>query len=268
MHRAMSSIAFGAFLPITLLAVSLQATAAEQGKETGDQWNFLLGAGVFNHPRYPGSRFDYTQGVPAVSISYGRYFLGGAPTGGGPPGIGAYLVRNEHWAVGLSVGGDFRKPRRASDDPILHGWGDIPGGVRGGLFATYSIEWLAIHGAVSAAGHSEGLTASLNPEVELHPIPRLTLSLGPQVTWGDSQYAMTFFGVDSAQAQIAGIAPYRARAGVSMVAAKAGARYQLNSHWMMAVSGTLGRLQKDAADSPVTTDKTQREVGAFLLYRF
>jgi len=88
-----------------------------------------------------------------VSISYDRYFIGGVPGGGGgPAGIGAFLVRTEHWAVGLDVGGDARKPRRASDDPILHGWGDIPGTARGGMFASYNIEWLSVHGAVSAAG--------------------------------------------------------------------------------------------------------------------
>ena len=267
-----------AILPLAVLvaAGARSATAQAQSESAGqdvsqrhdDEWNFLVGAGAVNLPRYPGSRFDYTRGLPAVSISYGRYFLGGAASGGAPAGLGAYLVRNEHWKVGLSVGGDFRKPRRASDDPILRGWGDIAAGVRGGVFATYSIEWFSIHGAVSAAGHSEGVTASLNPEVELHPTPRLTLSLGPQVIWGNEQYQMTFFGVDSVQAQIAGIGPHHAGAGINMVGATIGSRYRFTDHWMVGLNAGVGRLEGDAASSPVTTDKTQREIAAFVLYRF
>jgi MipA family protein len=257
------------FLPLAVLTASMQAAAEEsEANSFSDKWNVVLGAGAINLPRYPGSRDDYTRGLPAVSINYDRYFIGGAPGGGGPAGLGAYLVRTEHWAVGLTVGGDARKPRRASDDPILHGWGDIPATVRGGMFATYSIEWLSIRGSVSEAGHHEGVIASLGAEAQLHPTPRLTLSVGPKVTWTDEQYAMTFFGIDAAQSEIAGVPPYRARAGLNMVSAEAGARYALTRNWSVAANVSYGRLQGDAANSPVTTDKTQRVISAFVLYRF
>jgi MipA family protein len=262
------------FLPLALLTASLQALADEtvadksEHQSFNDQWSILLGGGAINGPRYPGSRVDFTRGVPAVSISYDRYFIGGAPGGGGPAGLGAYLVRTEHWAVGLTVGGDARKPRRESDDPILHGWGNIPGTVRGGMFATYSIEWLSIRGSVSEAGHHEGVIASLGAAAQFHPTARLTLSVGPEVTWTDEQYAMTFFGIDAAQSEIAGIAPYRARAGVNMLGGEAGAKYALTKNWSLAANVHYGRLQGDAANSPVTTDKTQRVISAFVLYRF
>ena len=268
--RLLPQRAIQAFLPLALLTASVQVAAEESGSGSfSDKWNVVLGAGAINLPRYPGSRDDYTRGLPAVSISYDRYFIGGAPGGGGgPAGLGAYLVRTEHWAVGLTVGGDFRKPRRASDDPVLHGWGDIPGTVRGGMFASYSIEWLSIRGSVSEAGHHEGVIASLGTEAQFHPTARLTLSVGPEVTWTNEQYAMTFFGVDAAQSEIAGIAPYRARAGVNMVGGEAGARYALTKNWSLAANVHYGRLQGDAANSPVTTDKTQRVISAFVLYRF
>jgi outer membrane protein len=257
-----------ALLPVCLLVTSLPALAAESDSSR-DSWNFVLGAGAVNLPRYAGSRFDYTRGLPVASISYGRYFVGGAPgSGGGPAGFGAYLVRTEHWAVGLDVGGDFRKPRRASDDPILHGWGDIPGTVRGGMFASYSIEWLSIRGSISGAGHHEGVLASLGAEASFHPTPRLTLSFGPKITWANDQYTMTFFGIDAAQSEIAGVPAYRARAGINMVGGEAGARYALTRNWSVAANVSYGRLQGDAANSPVTTDKTQRVITAFALYRF
>jgi len=259
-----------AFLPLVLLSASSQASAGEPGRESfSNDWNILVGAGAINLPRYPGSRFDYTRGLPVLSLTYGRFFIGGAPGGGGgPAGLGAYLVRTERWELGVTVGGDTRKARRASDDPILHGWGDISGTVRGGLFASYSIEWLSIRGSVSESGHHEGVIASLGATAQFHPTPRLTLSVGPKVTWTDEQYAMTFFGIDAAQSEIAGIGPYRARAGVNMVSGEAGARYALTRNWLLSANVSVGRLQADAANSPVTTDKTQRVIGAFVLYRF
>src|SRR5581483_10662391 len=145
-RRPLLEGALRVFLPLALLSATLQASAGESGSTpSSNNWNVLVGAGAINAPRYPGSRFDYTRGLPALSLTYGRFFVGGAPGGGGgPAGLGAYLVRTEHWEVGVTVGGDTRKPRRASDDPVLHGWGDISGTVRGGLFASYSIEWLSI----------------------------------------------------------------------------------------------------------------------------
>jgi outer membrane scaffolding protein for murein synthesis (MipA/OmpV family) len=137
----------------------------------GGKWRFLLGAGVINAPRYPGSPDDFTRGLPVLSISYDRYFIGAGPGSGAPAGLGAFLLRTDHWAVGVNAGGDTRKPRRASDDSILYGWGDIPGTVRGGMFANYTLGWFSVHGSVSAAGHDEGVLATLGAELKYRPMP-------------------------------------------------------------------------------------------------
>jgi outer membrane protein len=269
-RRSTMSVAVGLVVSLAVLTTSMRSSAAEEGADAfSDKWKVQLGAGVINAARYPGSRFDSTHGVPVVSISYDRYFIGGVPGGGGAPaGIGAYLVRNEHWAVGLDVGGGGRQPRRASDDPVLRGWGNIPGTVRGGIFASYNMDWLSAHGSISLAGHNEGAVASFGFDAKYHATPRLTLSIGPEVTWVNNQYAMTFFGLNAAQSQIAGIAPYRARSGINSVGGSANASYMLTKQWSIAAHVSYGRLEGDAANSPVTTDKTQRVYGAFVMYRF
>jgi len=234
-----------------------------------DKWKIQLGAGVINEARYPGSRYDFTRGIPLVSVSYGRFFIGAVPGSGAPAGAGAYLFRSEHWAVGLDIGGDARKPRRSSDDPILRGWGDIPGAARAGMFARYTWDWLSIRGSISdAVTHHEGVLASFAIEAKYHATERLSLSIGPEVTWVNDQYASTFFGIDAAQSEIAGIAPYRARSGINTVGGSAGAMYMLTDHWSLGAHVSYGRLQGDAADSPVTTDKTQRLYAGFVMYRF
>jgi len=75
-------------------------------------------------------------------------------------------------------------------------------------------------------------------------------------------------GIDAAQSQIAGIAPYRAKSGINTVSGSARATYLLTDHWSLGTHVSYGRLQGDAANSPVTTNKTQRMYGAFVMYRF
>jgi len=252
----------------------MQSVAGDANPESSEpdqvssKWSILLGAGAVNEPRYPGSRNDFTRGLPFVGISYDRYFLGAAPGSDAPGGIGAYLIRTEHWAVGVDISADARKPRRESDAPILRGWGNIPAIARGGMFANYNLDWLSIESSVSDGGHKEGVTASLSAEAKYHATPKLTLAIGPEVTWVSSQYAMTFFGIDAAQSEIAGTAPYRAKGGINLVGGKASARYALTDHWSLSAFASVGALQGDAANSPVTSDKHQREYGAIVRYRF
>jgi outer membrane protein len=274
-------LAFGLILPLSILGASVRPAAAETTVDANDvpsgvhdpfsnKWKFILGGGVINGARYPGSRYNFTRGLPLVSVSYGRFFIGAVPGGGAPAGAGAYLLHTDHWAIGVDIGGDSRKPRRSSDDPILRGWGDIKSTVRGGMFASYTRDWLSVRGSISddLGGHHEGVLASFAVEAKYHATQRLTLSIGPEVTWINTQYANTFFGINASQSAIAGIAPYRVKSGINTVGGSAGATYMLTDHWSLGSHVSYGRLQGDAADSPVTTDKTQRMYGAFFMYRF
>jgi outer membrane protein len=170
--------------------------------------------------------------------------------------------------VGITVGRDEREPRRASDAPNLEGWGDIPRTTHGSVFANYTYGWLVVHADATANGNHEGALASLSVQGVFHPVPRLTLSAGPEATWANTQYTQTFFGIDAAQGQIAGIPPYAVKGGLDSAAVVGGADYRLTSHWVLGVHAKYGKLQGDAADSPVTETKTQYTVGAFVSYHF
>ena len=85
----------------------------------------------------------------------------------------------------------FRRSRRETDAPILHGWGNIPGAIRGGVFATYRIGIVAAHTSVTDGTHDQCVIATFGFGANFHPIPRLTLSFGPEVKWTGAQYAMT-----------------------------------------------------------------------------
>jgi len=267
------ALCLGLLVSLTCVGVAAAEDPADAQRSADEQfsdWKVGIGLGAINVPRYPGSRDDYTHVLPAVSLGYGRFFLGGLPGSGSTLGVGAYLARTEHFQFGVSVGGEVRKPREASDDPILRGWGDIARTERGAAFANYNIDWFNVHGYISTdiGGKHEGTTASLSFDGRIHPLPKLTLSAGPEVLWTDSKYTQKFFGVTEAQAAIADISSYSVKSGIDTVRFGVGADYLLTQHWMLGAHVTYGKLQGDAADSPVTTDKTQRMLAAFAIYRF
>jgi outer membrane protein len=71
-----------------------------------------------------------------------------------------------------------------------------------------------------------------------------------------------------ASCSIAGVRPHSVKGGVNTLRFSVGADYTLTTHVLLAAHAEYGRLQRDAADSPVTADKTQHLFALFALYRF
>lgn len=264
-HRIVSALA--CFAPLWAPDAMAQLGAAPASH---DQWRFAVGGAVFYRPEYPGSRDMEFTAVPVATANYGRYFLGGTPAAGTPLGVGAYLYQDERWRVGVAIGGDLDKPRKASDAPLLHGWGDIRATALASVFATYTYQWLSVRGvAVSdVGGHDQGTRASLDLEAEYSPIDGLVLSAGPGLVWSSNTSMQTFFGITVEQSALAGVPPYDADSGISLIRFSLGASYRMSEQWTAGVRVTAGWLQGDAADSPITEDKSQNVYGLFVSYRF
>jgi outer membrane protein len=268
-------LAFAAALFLAISSEVSQEARADDPAPTAptpvrDPWSIAVGIGAVNMPRYPGSHADVNRVVPIVSASYGRYFIGALPDAGIPAGLGVNLIRNPHWLFGVGVGDVFRKPRLESDDPVLRGWGNIRATPRGALFGNYSLDWLSVRANVSTdiGGHHEGTVGSLAVMGKLHPIENLTLSAGPEATWGDAQYTKTFFGVDAAQGAIAGIPEYQTKAGINTVGLAVGADYRFTERWSASAHVSYGKLEGSAIHSPVTTSTDQRVFALFTFYHF
>src|SRR3984893_17413147 len=101
-RRSTRSIAFGVLLPLAIFGASVRPAAAETNVDAGDvpsaaaqeddesnvpdpfsdRWKFIMGGGVVNGARYPGSRYNFTRGLPLVGVSYGRPCIVSVPGGG------------------------------------------------------------------------------------------------------------------------------------------------------------------------------------------
>ena len=256
---------------VLIAAPAAVAFADEPPEPQAKKWHVVLGAGAASKPEYPGSGTDEVRGIPIVNVRYGRFFLGGVPGGGAGGGLGAYLYDSDSWSLGAAVTGDFGEVREESDDARLQGLGDIDGTIRAGFFASYEIaSWLELRGNTlsDVGGKDQGLVASLDLEATYQPHPRLRLSAGPGVTWGNDEYAQTLYGVDAQQALRSGFAQYDAGSSTSVVRFSLGAQYALTEKWSVGSRIAASRLLGDAADSPVVEDENQKTYALFMMYRF
>ncbi|WP_394788535.1 MipA/OmpV family protein [Rhodoferax sp.] len=261
--------------PRHLLALSAVCAGAciAQGamaQEASDSWKFSAGLGLVSQPKYPGSGDTKTSVLPMLSANYGRYFIGGVPGAGVPAGVGAYLVQDAHWRVGVGLGINLDKPRKQSDSARLNGLGDIDATTLGSVFASYSDSWWKVGGNVitDLGGKDQGTRVSFDLEAKYSPMDRLMLTAGPGLTWADGKYTQTFFGVDAGQSARSGLASYTAQSGINSVSFNLGASYQLTSQWGLGARFSASSLRGDAADSPITEKKSQNTFGVFANYRF
>jgi outer membrane protein len=275
-HRWMLASA-GAALLLTCLNATAQGRAAHDDDDDGDGdgrggsgLQLIAGAAVLSGPKYPGSSVRQTEVIPLLGARYGRYFVGGAPDTGVPFGLGANLLQGSPWRLGVVLGPDFKKPRKASDDPRLVGLGDVAATTHLGLFGGYSQPGWSLRGNVlsDAGGKHQGTTASLELEGKFTLTDRLVLSAGPGLRWADKRYTQTFFGVDATQAAQSGRARYDTNAGLNTLKFSVGLEYRIDPRWFVSARAAVESLRGDARSSPVTAENSPYTLGVFTGYRF
>jgi outer membrane protein len=242
-------------------------TVPAQAQENA--WRVSVGGGVVSAPKFPGSDSQRIHALPFVSASYGRFFIGGDPVAGSAGGIGLNLYRDSHWTLGAALSADLAR-RKESDDPRLTGLGDVERTASAGLGARYTYDWFTVRARVATdiLGRDQGTLARLDMSGRYRASDRLSFSAGPGLTWANDRYMRTFFGVDAEQNARSGLPQFEARSGVERVRFSARAGYRLARHWGLGAFASYSKLRNDAAASPITEDRSQYVVGAFVTYRF
>jgi outer membrane scaffolding protein for murein synthesis (MipA/OmpV family) len=96
-----------------------------------------------------------------------------------------------------------------------------------------------------------------------------TLSFGVSTTYADSDYMETYFGIDRDNALRSGLREFGADSGIKDVAFSLGLTHRFTENWGLRVLGLYKRLTDDAADSPITDDRGDRDqflAGALVTY--
>ncbi|MGA0609241.1 MipA/OmpV family protein [Caldimonas sp. KR1-144] len=264
------SLAHYAVVSLAAAAASLfQATACAQSAED-DRLHISVGAAALSSPEYPGSGDQETRAVPMLRIDYGRFFLGNVPGLPEAAGIGARLYRNGGLTLGAAVTAELRDIRKESDAARLAGLGDVEGTQRVALYGVYTFDRYALRAAVAQdIGDKDlGLVGALEADVSFALTPSLSLTIGPTLTFGSSEYMQTVYGVTPLQSARSGMPVHSAGSGLTSVRFSATANYRFTPQWSAGLRLTAGRLQGDAKDSPIVEDETQNSVAAFVVYSF
>ncbi|MGT2453103.1 MipA/OmpV family protein [Cupriavidus basilensis] len=258
------------------LALSLGTTATWAAPEMPDvpdvpvstatttsNWKISAGPGIYVAPKFPGARDSLIYPIIYQDIDYkGRFFSRGFDF------LGIYAVNNDIWQVGA----DFQFDptwRKSKDDSRLNGLGDVNMTVRARAFAQAQVSFVTFSADVAQdiAGQGQGLIANGDILFSL-PAGKWLFTLGPGLTWTNSKYMQTFFGVTADQSARSGLPTHAVGAGLREWHANGIVSYEISRNWSALGSVTFARLQGDAASSPITERRQQWTGMAAVTYRF
>lgn len=240
------------------LNASLGSSAlANDDVGNGPELIFELGAGVLVQPQFEGSDEYMLSPWPIFRPEF--ISIGPLQFGGGPER--AFSLRPAFGIVG----------EREVDD-VATGIDDVDTAIELGLGVSYR------YGPFEAAaelrrgvtGH-DGLVGEATIQAILEPTERVSVSIGPEVTFADDEYMDTYFSVSAAESVASGLDQFEASAGVKSVGVSAKSRVTVTENWSVLGRASAYQLVGDAADSPIVDDEgaaTQFTAGIGAAYRF
>lgn len=201
-----------------------------------------LGLGVGYSPEYPGSDRLDTKLWPI----WRNLALGSS----GP---------REGLAFGPSA--DANRGRKPSSDERLTGTNRIKAAVELGGQATYRSGPMLGYAALRRGffGHN-GWVGEVGMRYALVQNGPLTLSGGLEAGFASSDYTRTYFGVTAEESAASGMKEYTPKGGLTDVSASLDMRYEFAPDTALLTQLKWGQLQGDAANSPLTFEKTQPRV--------
>jgi outer membrane scaffolding protein for murein synthesis (MipA/OmpV family) len=230
-------------------------------------WQARVGAATSFQPRYEGSQRYHIMAGPSVDVRYkDLFFLSSGE------GFGANFAQGPNWRASIEAVYDLG--RRAHDDPQeLNGLGNInaaPGVKLSGEYVVSRNFPLVLRADIRRYfGGSNGWVGDLGAYL---PMPGSTQKFfwfaGPNVTFADSTYMNSWFGVNQNQAAHSQYPQYHASAGFKSVGFGVSIVWLFDKHWFATADGAFEQLVGSAGDSPVTQRKANGVLDVSLNYRF
>lgn len=95
--------------------------------------------------------------------------------------------------------------------------------------------------------------------------PQWDLLLGADVAYGDKDYNNHYFGVNPGNVGTSGLPNYAAGSGVNQYSVTAVAAWYINRSWMGIGGVQLAQIAGDAKDSPLVSDRGDKNQATFLV---
>lgn len=204
-----------------------------------------LGAGVKVSPAYFGSDQYETGPTGIARIDYLRF------PNGFEYGSGAAVG----FRTGLGLRGSVRyiSERKSSDYSEINGLDNVPWTFEAGFGLGYEQRNYRVFGDVRyGIIGSNAWVGDLGADAIAYPVDGLTLTLGPRLNFGSTNFTDTYFGISASESTASGLPQYDASGGLISGGVVLGARYLFNERWGVEGEASWERLVNDAADSPIT----------------
>lgn len=230
-------------------------------------WEAEVGAAAAFQPRYDGADRYHIEGGPSFDFRYKDLLF--ASTG---EGIGANVLRGPNWRV--SVGGAYDLGRRGQDDDEhLHGLGNINPSPELKIAAEYVVSKefpLVVRADIRRSfGGSNGWIGDLGAYM---PLPGSSETFfwfaGPNLTFADSKYMNTWFGVSAEQAANSQYSEYHANPGLKSAGFGVTAVWFFQKHWFATCDFALEQLVGSAKRSPITQRSSNGVLDLSINYKF
>lgn len=251
-----------ALLILTTLGIATTANAeSEMAEKNGSQSKLTLGAGVIYAPEYEGSEDYKVRALPVINYRKGRFFVG---TLGG---VGYDLSNTKDLSYGPILSYQFG--RDESDNERLEGLGDIDAGADVGAFARWNLNPFSVNSSLKyGLGDVEGAQVKLGVGYALPLSAKDSLRFEASVDWADEEVMQTYFGVTPEQSSRSGLDQYDASSGIRRYGVGASWTHVYTPKIFSTLNAGIYQLGSEAADSPITTEKTGGLVGASVGYKF
>jgi outer membrane scaffolding protein for murein synthesis (MipA/OmpV family) len=175
-------------------------------------------------------------------------------------GAGVNILRGGHYEAGVSLTYDLGR-NSSSDSKRLRGFPDVQPSPVFKVFASYVVSRafpLVIRADLRKFVGGPGALADLGAYI---PLPgstqRMSVFIGPSVTWADHRRAVRSFSVSSLEAKGSGYRAFDAQAGTQAAGIGLSVSRVLTSRWLLNLDAAVNRLYGSAAASPQTQERVQ-----------
>jgi len=262
-------------LTLKLIAVSALLSAAysasaEDFSLTSTEVKTVVGVGAAYVPEYTGAfknRF-----LPAV---IGEYQNADGIFVSTLRGIG---IAKSFDDLAVSAGLGYRPGRYQNsgyssiyNSDALQGMGNIPGTMTANLAVskTFANQIKVTLDAQLAANHRDnGNTYRLGITAPVYKTGHDQVELGADVSYGDSKYNRTYFGVTPTQSANSGYATYTPSSGWDQAMVKATWTHSIDKNWSVRTVAGIQQTMGNASDSPLTVKKTNPVLMSTVNYAF
>ena len=268
--------------PIALTVAGLLCAPAALAQERPDSlqsWQVQVGAVALLSPAYQGADEHRLRAIPLLLVDYReRLYIGQSHTGLDMAG-GGYVLRTPALRWTIEVGSYLPRTHRRAD--ALAGMDRMHTRPYLGTGLAYLLGPVEATASIASAAEGEhDLLGTVGVATMLPLAPDWMLGVGTTATFGDRANVAEEFGVTATEAArrrgLLESGDPRLRTGDDRIYAPGGGMKELGANFAllhpmssrttMVAFGRLGRLQGDAAESPLVRNRTTMSSGVAVVY--